>query len=226
MTEGAIAAVSFALTLMVFSYILGDIPLVRHLYRLAVYIFVGMAAAFTTIVTWEGVILPYLQDIQNPATHWTLLGSGADILIFFAALLFGLLLLLKPIAQLAWLTNIVFAVVIAVSAATAVIGALTGTLLPLLHAATAVPPQAASDPAALLNTFVIFIGTATALFYFQYQTKASGDGETQPALFSRALRFVGKVFVVTALGAVYAAALLTSLTILTERMSFLLQFGG
>lgn len=226
MTEGAIAAVSFALTLMVFSYVLGDLPLVRHLYRLAVYIFVGMAAAFTIIVTWEGVILPYLQDIQNPTTHWTLLGGAADIAIFSAALLFGLLLLLKPIARLAWLTNSVFAVVIAVSAATAVIGALTGTLLPLLHATTAVPPQVTEDPAALLNTFVIFLGTVTALFYFQYQAKADGDAETKPPLFSRALRFVGKVFVVTALGAVYAAALLTSLTILTERMGFLLGFGG
>ena len=226
MTEGAIAVISFALTLMVFSYVLGDIPLVRHLYRFAVYVFVGMAAAFTTIVTWEGVILPYLQDIQNPATGWTLLGNGADILIFFTALLFGLLLLLKPVVRLGWLTNSVFAVVIVVSAATAVIGALTGTLLPLLHAATVVPEQVTGDPGALLNTFLIFLGTATALFYFQYQAQESGDGGIKPAPVRRGLRFVGKVFVVTTLGAIYATTMLTSLTILTERIGFLLQFGG
>ena len=223
MTEETIAVISFALTLMVFSYALGDLPLVRHLYRFAVYVFVGMAAAFTTIVTWEGVILPYLQDIQNPATPWTLLGSRADILIFFTALLFSLLLLLKPVVRLTWLTNSIFAVVIVVSAATAVIGALTGTLLPLLHATTAVPASGAGDPGALLNAGIIFLGTATTLFYFQYQVS---DGEAKPAPVSRALRFVGKIFVVTALGAVYAAALLTSLTILTERIGFLLRFGG
>ncbi len=226
MTEGMIALISFVLTLMVFSYVLGDLPLVRHLYRLAVYIFVGMAAAFTTIVTYEGVILPYLQDIQNPATRWTSLGNQADILIFFTALLFGLLLLLKPVARLAWLTNSIFAVVIVVSAATAVVGALTGTLFPLLHTTAALPNRVTDDPAALMNTIITFLGTITTLYYFQYQVKENSDGESEGLSFGRSLRFVGKIFVVTALGAIYATAMLTSLTILTERVAFLFQLGG
>ena len=119
MAEGTITLISLVLTLMVFSYVLGDLPLIGHLYRTAVYIFVGMSAAFATIVIYEGVILPYLQDIQNPATSWTVLGNGADVVVFFTALLFGMLLLLKPIASLSWLTNGVLAVVIVVSAATA-----------------------------------------------------------------------------------------------------------
>ena len=97
MTEGMMTVISFVLTLMVFSYVLGDIPLVRNLYRIAIYIFVGMAAAFTTIVTFEGAILPYLQDIGDPRTSWTVLGNGVDLFIFFTAFLFGILLLLKPI---------------------------------------------------------------------------------------------------------------------------------
>lgn len=221
MTEQTIALVSFVLTLMVFSYVLGDLPLARHLYRLAVYILVGAAAAFTAIVTWEGVILPYLQDIQNPSTGWTLLGNQADIVIFFTALSFGLLLLLKPVARLAWFTNSIFAVVIVVSAATAVTGALTGTLLPLLHA-TAIVPAGSSG---LLDAAIVLL-TAAALFYFQYQVKESADGEIKSAPASRALRFVGKAVIVTTLGALYAAAMLTSLTILTERVGFLLGFGG
>ncbi len=226
MTEGMIALISFVLTLMVFSYVLGDLPLVRHLYRFAVYIFVGMAAAFTTIVTYEGVILPYLQDIQNPATHWTSLGNQADILIFFTALLFGLLLLLKPVARLTWLTNSIFAVVIVVSAAAAVVGALTGTLFPLLHTTAALPNHVTDDPAALMNTIIIFLGTITTLYYFQYQVKENGADQSEGLSFGRGLRFVGKIFVVTALGAIYATAMLTSLTILTERVGFLFQLGG
>ena len=97
MTENAIALVSFILTLMVFSYLLGDLPLIRVLYRSAVYIFVGMTAAFTLVVSYEGLILPYLQDIQNTETSWTTLGNSADVTIFFTALLFGALLLLKPV---------------------------------------------------------------------------------------------------------------------------------
>ena len=75
------------MTLMVFSYLLGDLPLIGHVYRVAVYIFAGMTAAFTLIVSYEGLILPYLQDIQDPATSWTTLGNRADIYIFFTALL-------------------------------------------------------------------------------------------------------------------------------------------
>ena len=220
MTEQTIALVSFVLTLMVFSYVLGDLPLVRHLYRLAVYILVGAAAAFTAIVTWEGVILPYLQDIQKPSTSWTLLGNQADIVIFFTALSFGLLLLLKPVARLAWFTNSIFAVMIVVSAATAVTGALTGTLLPLLHATSIV------ESGGLLDAAIVFLATAAALFYFQYQVRESAEGEIKSAPASQALRFVGKAVIVTTLGALYAAAMLTSLTILTERVGFLLGFGG
>ena len=226
MTDGMITVISFVLTLMVFSYVLGDIPLVRNLYRIAVYIFVGMAAAFTTIVTFEGVILPYLQDIQNPVTSWTPLGNTADIFIFFTAVLFGLLLLLKPIARLSWLTNSVFAVVIVVGSAVAVIGALTGTLFPLVRTSTTIPADTTSNPVSLLNVAVIFLGTVTSLIYFQYQAKQDDSGYIYQGRFVRRLSWVGKVFIVTTLGAIYATAMLTSLTILTERISFLLRFGG
>lgn len=226
MTDGMITVISFILTLMVFSYLLGDIPLVRNLYRIAVYIFVGMTAAFTVIVTYEGVILPYLQDIQDPTTSWTLLGNTGDIIIFFTALIFGLLLLLKPINRLSWLTNSVFAVVIVVGAAVAVIGALSGTLFPLVLSTTNVPDTATSDPVTVLNVGVIFIGTVTSLMYFQYQASRDIDGQIQQGAIVRRLRWIGKVFIVTTLGAIYATAMLTSLTILTERIGFLLRFGG
>ena len=226
MADGTITVISFVLTLMVFSYVLGDIPVIRNLYRITVYIFVGMAAAFTTIVTLEGVLLPYLQDIQNPATSWTLLGNTGDLVIFFTALLFGLLLLFKPIARLAWLTNSVFAVVIVVGSAVAVIGALTGTLFPLVRTSTTLPDIQSSDPGQLINVGVVFLGTVTSLLYFQYQAKQREDGEIQQGVLVRRLSWIGKVFIVTTLGAIYASTMLTSLTILTERIGFLLQFGG
>ena len=225
MAEGTLTFISFVLTLMVFSYVLGDLPLVQNLYRLAVYIFVGMTAAYTTIVTYEGVILPYLQDIQDPAASWTVLGGAADIVIFFTALLFGLLLLLKPIAGGSCLTNSVLAVVVAVSAATALVGALSGTLLPFLHQTAQLPAGVSSDLAALAEFLVMFIGTVTVLFYFQHQASRGADGAGEPHFISRALRWVGKVFVVVTLAAVYAAMMLSSLTVLTERIGFLFSFS-
>lgn len=226
MTENAIALVSFVLTLMVFSYMLGDLPLIRVLYRSAVYIFVGMTAAFTLVVSYEGLILPYLQDIQNSGTSWTTLGNSADVIIFFTALLFGALLLLKPVRSLTWLTNSVYAVVIVVGASVAVVGALSGTLFPLLHTTVTIPEDLSADFGALVDRLIIFVGTMTALFYFHYQTRAkSGAGAGQSRL-GRGFRHIGKVFIVTALAAIYASTILTSLTILSERVSFLFQFGA
>ena len=226
MGENTIALISFVLTLMVFSYVLGDLPLVGFLYRAAVYIFVGMTAAFTLVVSYEGVILPFLQDIQNTETSWTSLGNSIDIYIFFTALLFGALLLLKPIRSLTWLTNSVYAVVIVVGASVAVAGALAGTVFPLLHATVSIPEGITSDFGALVDRLIIFIGTTTALFYFHYQARAGGDADGEQSRLGRGLRHIGKVFIVTALGAIYASAMLTSLTILSERISFLFQFGA
>lgn len=226
MAENTVALVSFVLTLMVFSYLLGDLPLIGILYRVAVYIFVGMTAAFTLVVSYEGVILPYLQDIQNVETSWTTLGNAADVAIFFTALLFGLLLLLKPIRSLTWLTNSVYAVVIVVGASVAVVGALTGTLFPLLQATAAIPEDLTADFSAMVDTLIIFIGTMSALFYFHYQVRANGAGGEQQSRLSRGFRHIGKVFIVTALGAIYASMILSSLTILTERISFLFQIGA
>ncbi len=226
MAENTITIVSFVLTLMVFSYLLGDLPLIGNLYRVAVYIFVGMTAAFTLIVSYEGVILPYLQDIQNQSTSWTALGWRADITIFAAALLFGLLLLLKPVKSLTWLTNSVFAVVIVVGASVGVVGALNGTLFPLLHATVALPDDLTADFNALVDTLLIFVGTMTGLYYFHYQVRARSDGSEEQSRVGRGFRHIGKAFLVTALGAIYASTLLTSLTILTERIGFLFQFGA
>ena len=223
MTENALSLISFALTLMVFSYLLGDLPLIRHVYRLAVYILIGMSAAFTLIVSFEGVLIAYWQDAQNPASSWTSLGADADMVIFVTAALFVALLLLKPVTRLNWLTNSVLAVVIVVGAAVGVVGALRGTLLPLLEA-TARLPQLDGDFQALVDALIILVGTLTALFSFHYQVKAgSDDGRTR---LGAAFRHIGKLFIVTALGAIYASTILSCLTVLTERMAFLFQFGA
>lgn len=216
--------ISFILTLMVFSYILGDVPVLRFLYRVAIYIFVGMTAAFTTIVTFQGVLLPYLQDIQDPSTAWTLLGNTGDIIIFFTAILFGVLLLLKPIARLSWLTNSVIAVVIVVGSAIAVVGAMTGTLFPIARNTTTL--TLTRDGFTILNTVIMFIGMITSLLYFQFQARRTEDGTIERGAINKRLSAIGKIFIVVTLGAVYATAILTSLTIFSERIGFLLRFGG
>ena len=116
---------SFILTLMIFSYLLGD----NLLYRLAVYVFAGLAAGYSAIVTWDGVIVPWLQDtLLQPNATLDQLALGV------APLLVGLLLLARSWSPRGdGLSRLALAFLIGVGTAVALNGAVHGTLLPMLR---------------------------------------------------------------------------------------------
>lgn len=193
----------FVLTLMIFSYLLGD----NLLYRMAVYIFVGVAAAFTTIVVVESVLIPLLVS-----------GQVASIILLFVAIILGLFLMFKSSIPFAWLTNSIFAFIITVGTVVAVVGAIAGTLLPLIL-------NTGSGQGGILEGVIMVIGVATSLLYFQYLVRRTPDGEIKRRRYMQVITTVGKGFIVVTLGAIYATAILTSLTIVSERMSFLINGG-
>jgi hypothetical protein len=197
----------FILTLMVFSYILGD----NVLYRLAVYIFAGLSAGYIAIVTWDSVLRPWING--------TILSPGAGIggIIFGAIpLVIGVLLLLKFSPRFGRLGNIALAFIIGVGTAVALVGAITGTLLPLVGS------TGSAIAVNRVNGILLVIGVICTLVYFQYLARRTPGGRIQRRLHIRMMGFVGQGVIVITLGAVYAAAILTSLTIFSERVSFLL----
>jgi len=199
--------VGFIFTLMVFSYLLGD----NALYRIAVYVFTGLSAGYITLVTVDTVLLPWLRG--------TLLNPGADAgtkALAVVPFVLGLLLLLKTSPRLGRIGNIAIAFIIGVGTAVSLVGAISGTLIPL---AQSTGSGVALDP---LNSFLIFIGIATTLAYFQYLARRRTDGRVQRSLLTRTLSGVGQVFIIITLGAIYAGAILTSLTIFSERIGFIL----
>lgn len=200
---------SFGLTLLVFSYLLGD----NILFRLTLSVFVGLAAAFTSIVTVQTVLLPLLSSAGKTTTQFQL-----DVVLFgLAALLTGLLLA-KPFVAFKSLTNLALAVLIAIGAAVAVAGALTGTLIPLTLDTAALR---GTDALGLLNTAIVVIGVLSSLAYFQYRARRTDDGTVQRGRINRVLAAVGEGFIALTLGAFYGAAILTSLTILAGHMALL-----
>ncbi|NDJ77493.1 MAG: hypothetical protein GYB65_14670 [Chloroflexi bacterium] len=205
---------SFVLTLAVFSYLLGD----NFLYRLALHILIGVAAAFAVIVAVESVLIPWLDDTLLAESE----GRSGAIMTALRVLgavpfLFGALLLLKFSPRLAVIGNLGLAFVIGVGVAVAVIGALAGTVIPLARDTG----QALED-----NTgegLVIVVGVVTTLIYFQYLAMQRG-AEVRRARIIRWLSAVGQVFVTLTLGALYAGAIVTSLTIFGDVMDQQFQF--
>ena len=145
------AAVGLALTVMILSYVLGDNPL----FRIAMYLFVGVAAGYAVVVAVQNVLIPQLVAPVLALGSQTA-DVGALTLLGFSWLL-ALLFLLKlhPANQIG---RIPLALLAGVGAAVAIGGAVTGTLLPQT-AATAFPLQLSNLGA--LATSLIVAGVTT-----------------------------------------------------------------
>jgi hypothetical protein len=204
--------IGFILTLMVFSYLLGD----NFLYRLAIYVFVGLAAGFVTMATVDSVLLPWIRaTLQSGDISGKLFGA--------IPLVLGLLLILKSRPRFNRLGNLGLAFVVGIGTAIALVGAISGTLLPLAN-------QTASSVASdALNGFILVLGVVSTLVYFQYLARRvpGGGAETRRGLVVRAVGAVGQGFIVVTLGALYGGAILSGLVVFSERIAFILtRIGG
>jgi len=205
---------SLVLTLLVFSYLLGD----NFLYRIAVHILVGVAAGYAVIVALESVLVPWLnstvladRDGREAAT------MVAVRVVGMIPFLIGVLLLLKFSPRLAPLGDLGLAILIGVGLAVAAVGAVAGTILPLAQEAG----QRVGDDA--VDGAVILVGVITTLLYFQYVAVERAGEIRRPRLF-RGIAAVGQTFITLALGTLYAGAIVTSLTIFSDVIREQLQF--
>jgi hypothetical protein len=213
---------SLVLTLLVFSYLLGD----NVLYRLAVHVLVGVAAAYIAIVATESVLVPWFRATVTPWIDVFLRdkeSSRDNALIIALAVvgmvpfLIGVLLMFKSRANLAPIGNLGLALVIGTGVAVALVGAIAGTVVPLARDAGESVDENAVDGV------VIVLGTITTLMYFQYLAVQHGS-EIQRARPPRALSGFGQFFVTLTLGAIYGGAILTSLTIFSDVIRKQLEF--
>ena len=207
--------VAFILTLLVYSYLIADNPL----YRAAVYIFAGLTAGFVAVVTWQSFLTPWLRDLQQVDNALELTADALPILFVVA-------LAIRPLPFVRVFTivlrRIVLAFLIGVGAAIAVVGAVTGTLFPLMS----VTGRAAS--AGWWVGGLTIVSVVSVLVYFQYAARRRDDGTTVQNPVVRGIRAVGGWVLAITFGTVYAAAIATTLTVFTERMGFLIQqiLGG
>jgi hypothetical protein len=122
--ELLLGMVSFLLTVMILSYLLGDNPA----FRIAVYLFIGVSAGYAGAVAWHQVIYPRLI---LPILSGSVLERGLAVF----PLLGGVLLLMKISPRTARLGNLPLAFLVGVGAAVAVGGSILGTIFPQAQAA-------------------------------------------------------------------------------------------
>jgi hypothetical protein len=197
--------VGFILTLLVFSYLLGDNPL----YRIAIHILVGTSAAYAAVVVIQQVILPVFGRIQeNP--------SDPENLLWFVPIFLVLLLFLRGLPTISWLGNNALAILVGVGAATALVGVILGTLWPQL---TVIEPTNALFPG---QGVLVAILTACTLLAFQFTGRVDQNGNWTQPTWRRTLSTIGRVLMTITFGVLFASAINTSVILLSERLGYFL----
>ncbi|HXD10777.1 MAG TPA: hypothetical protein VN653_11995 [Anaerolineales bacterium] len=202
--------IGLVLTLLIFSYLIGDNPL----FRSAVYIFIGTSSGYAAVIVWYNVLLPKLSVLRADNPSQFALG-----LIPF---LFGATLLAKPFPRIAWLGSFAMALLVGVGAATALSGAVIGTLIPQSNAAM----DAFVSPTflQLIEGVVMLAGTVLTLIYFQFSAKRTADGSIKRNVILEILAWGGRIFIAITLGALFAGVYMAALTAMLERLSSMINF--
>ena len=205
--------VGLLLTVMVFSYLIGDNPL----FRIAVYLFIGVASGYAATVVWHYVFMPKLiQPLM-----------AFDPLAIIAAV-FALSILAKLFPRISWMGSFAMAVLVGVGAAAALGGALIGTLLPQAQAAIdGFDIRAAGGGVnALLQLAeggVMLLGTVFTLASFHFSAGRAADGAPQRIRILDGIAWVGRIFIAITFGVLFAGVYMSALTAMIERLSFIIN---
>jgi predicted membrane protein len=157
-------ALGFLLTILVFSYLLGDNPF----FRLAVHIFIGVSAAYVGLVTINNVLIPRLVV---PLID----GSRGERLLSILLFIPSIFLFFK-VTPLRRFGNWSVAILVGIGAAAAIGGAITGTLFPqILGTINGVDPSTfavyGNRWLQIINGIIVVLGTLSTLIYFHFGTQ-------------------------------------------------------
>lgn len=205
---------AFLFTLFIFSYLIGDNPL----FRIAVYIFVGVSAGYVASVAWRQVIW---ADLFFPL----LTGTFTQQILLAVPLILSALLLTRVSPRLTALGTPTMALLVGVSAAVAVGGSVTGTLFPQIGATINMFDSRSATSAAqwagmIFNGAWILAGVTTTLVYFHFGARTTSDGSVRRFGLIEIIAFIGSIFLAITLGVLFAGVYSAALTAFIDRFHF------
>lgn len=213
-TDFITSALAFLLTLMVLSYLIGDNPL----FRIAVYVFIGVSAGYVAAVAFWQVLWP---DLIVPLVAGTVMQRA----LLAVPLLLSGLLLMKAWPALSRLGMPAMGLLVGAAAAAAIGGAVLGTVIPQVQAT--IEPLSLRNLSALdvlINGLVVLAGVVASLAYFHFGAQARPDGSIRRFFLVEILAAVGSIFVAITLGVLFSGVYSAALTALIERLHFLGSF--
>jgi hypothetical protein len=217
-TIGLWAAAFF--TLAIFSFLYRDNPF----YKLAEAIFVGVAAAYYSVVAFWSVLVPNVlgKVLPSVAKGWAMPGlSGPEAqpnYLYIIPLILGIMLLCRLLPRGGWIARWPMAFIIGAFAGLQMLGFLSGdflaqirnTIVPLV-----VTNQAAVDPWHSIQNILIVGGVLCCIAYFflSFEHRGVMGGSAR----------VGVWFLMITFGASFAYTVMGRIALLAIRIEFLLD---
>jgi hypothetical protein len=218
-TELLAGLVSFLFTLMILSYVIGD----NFLFRLAVYIFVGVSAGYAGLVVWQQVIV---NKFLGPILY----GDWFERSLLVIPLVFGLVFLIAVAnAQARPLARPILAFTLGVGTATAIAGAVLGTLIPQTWAAITMFEFGSVSDSQLLaekmaEAVVALAATVLTLAYFQFGIPAKNAIKGTRGAVMKIIAGLGQGFLAITFGVLFAGVFSAALTAWVNRLQFIVDF--
>ncbi len=210
--------IGVALTVMVFSYILGD----RLFFGIATHILIGVSAAFLALVVIQKVILPYLiLPLSEP--------NASGFWLALIPLALSILLVLMLFRRGTQAGAIPLAFLGGVLAALAIVGVTRGTLAPqILSMLGRFEPgqlmhEAQPQWSAILEAFMILLGVISVLFFFHHRGQLKA-GEVVRPVYLEGIGSIGQIFIGITFGALFVGLFSTALIALISSLSEIIQF--
>lgn len=217
------AALGFLFTLMILSYLIGDNPL----FKIAVYLFVGVASGYAAAIVFWQVLYPKLF---LPTSQALLSGAYNQGLLLVVPWLGFAFILMKVSPRLSGIARITMAFLVGAGAAVTLAGALMGTIIPQVTATINFfdsQTAAARNIGAievLGNGSILLLGVVTSLAYFHFGARQKPDGSTKRFALIDMFAWVGRIFIGITLGTIFAGVYAAALTAFIERVSSLVIF--
>lgn len=210
--------IGVALTVMVFSYILGD----RLFFGIATHILIGVSAGFLALVVIQKIILPYLV---KPLANVT----DPGFLLALVPLVLSILLVLMLFRRGTQAGAIPLAFLGGVLAALAIIGVTRGTLAPqILSMIGRFEPgklmhEAQPQWSAIVEALMILLGVISVLFVFHHRGQSKA-GEVVRPIFLQGIGSIGQIFIGITYGALFVGLFSTALIALINSLSDIIYF--
>ncbi|HOD17486.1 MAG TPA: hypothetical protein PKJ14_02425 [Candidatus Cloacimonadota bacterium] len=188
-------------TLCIFSFLYKDNPF----YKLAEQIFVGLSAGYWFIYTIYSILIPNLfTKLQTDFSRNTILLIPGIL---------GVMMLLRLIPKLEWLSLYPISLVIGTSAGISILRYMKSDVLSQLTA-TMMNPLKQGSIDAIIGSFILIIGTICVIMYFYFSRKQEGV--------LAATSKIGIWFLMISFGASFGYTVMARISLLIGRLQFLL----